>query len=163
MPWLSDDGTRDSARELFEWFTDGERISDVEGVVSRASYLIGMPIRIEPVGSSDWDKLTGLTISHPDHYSVLIRPEDSTHYQVYCLLHEISHLLYGHPPSESVTSIVLDDELVEVRHARLIVWDGHSLSATERRYEGEAEELARLLGTLVMHPRYLSGEDAWAR
>lgn len=157
-PWLIDNDTERSAREIFDWFISDGRVADVQSVVKRASSLLGFPIRVLPAGDSSWGKLTGLTLKYPDHYAILIRPEHHAHYRVHCLLHEVSHLLFGHPPSESAEKLVPSAGHDNVRHARLIAWDGEAVSASERRHEGEAEELARLLGTLVMHPRYSSGE-----
>lgn len=164
-PWLPTDDVRTAARELFDWFIAGGNVSDISAVVRRTAELIGTPISVEPAGDDRWEKLMGLTVAYldeygvPEKYGVLIRQQE-IYYQIYCVLHELSHLLFGHPPSEIEAPQQLDvsERNGVLLHARFLVWDNEELTPAERRQEAEAEELARLLGTLVMHPRYRDGE-----
>ena len=137
---------------------------NMDELVGRVSEVSGKPVMIERLGDERWEKLTALWLNYPDTDVVLVRSTDSVLYQTHCILHELAHILYGHPgcsdlaSTEAVQSLVgggctVRGRVLEPGNVRVVSRHG--------TIEGEAESLARLLGRSLLRPRYLADEQAF--
>ena len=137
-PWMSSDVIlRDAARVFEEARFDGRGLTYL---IERVAQLRSKEIRVEQVGDSEWETITGLWVEGEDVTRVLTRRTDSALYQTHCLLHEIAHILFNH---ESCPGLSLP----------LAARRGRNPSSTslgeedpvQRLIEGQAESLAHLL------------------
>jgi hypothetical protein len=173
-PWLVTEQIRQTAERAFkEIFTEnypGE-LSTEEAIIRRAQEVLGADIEVYQGGDESWENYLALTLTEtiaallPTKYMILIRSDKKAYYRLFNVFHELAHILLGHPPSEvelphglSLDSMGLTSATNAVRHAKQFVFDGDDSSRTHRIREGEAEEFARLMVSLVMYPRYRSGE-----
>lgn len=173
-PWLVNDTIRQTAERAFaEIFTEEYpgQLSTEEAIIQRAREVLGAEIEVYQGGDKSWENYLALTLTvtmnvlMPSKYKILIRSDKKAYYRMFNVFHELAHILLGHPPSEVQLPDTFDFESMgvtsgdsAVRHAKQFVFDGEEVSPARRIIEGEAEEFARLMVSLVMHPRYRSGE-----
>jgi hypothetical protein len=173
-PWLVTNEIRRTAERAFaEIFTgdDAGELSTEEAVIRRAEEVLGAEIEVYQGGDASWENYLALTLTVsddlllPSKYKILIRSDKKAYYRTFNVFHELAHILLGHPPSEVQLPDTFDFAAMgvtsgdsTVRHAKQFVFDGEDVAPTRRIIEGEAEEFARLMVSLVMHPRYRSGE-----
>lgn len=122
-------------------------------IIDRVAGLQGKPIRLEQVGDTEWGALTGLWVETPEVSRIFVRRTDPTGYQVVCALHEILHILLGHPsclPDTADTTLPVPAGLRRARAARNL-----SASPGQAGFEAEAEYGARLLARSLLR----GGED----
>ncbi|RFA17749.1 hypothetical protein [Subtercola boreus] len=138
---------------------------NMEELVTRVSNISGKPVMIEPLGDERWETITALWVSYPASDLVLVRATDTHLYRTHCILHELAHIIYRHPgcsdlaSAEVVQSLISDGATVRGR----VVNPQAVRVASERSetIEGEAENLARLLGRSLLRPRYAAGEKSF--
>lgn len=158
--WRRDEIIRTKGDRIFSalpQLTDGTVVT----LVALVSQMIGKPIKIQPVGNERWEQLTGMTLDFGTYFGILIRPTDSIYYQIHCILHELAHLLFEHPPTAAVHQLQGQFGPAMVVHVRLIETADEPLTEDDAATEGEAEYLAHLLARLILRPRYSDGEEVY--
>lgn len=65
-------------------------------IVSRVATVTGKRIEVDPIGDRDWETITGLVLQTDDSARILIRKSDPRWYQFHTVLHELSHVVFGH-------------------------------------------------------------------
>lgn len=136
--------------------------SDVElaDIVRQVAQASGKRIDIEPVGDKDWENITGLVLLSADSARILVRKSDPRWYQFHTVLHELSHVLFGH--NGCATLPVKHPSGSHVRAGQTVLARGIvtpdfevdlDFTDTELVIEAEAEKLSQLLSRLVLRPR----------
>ena len=137
--------------------------SDVElaDIVRQVARATGKRIDVEPVGDKDWENVTGLVLLSADSARILVRKSDPRWYQFHTVLHELSHVLFGH--AGCATLPVKHPGSRHVRAGQTVLARGIAtpdfevdldFSDTELVIEAEAEKLSQLLSRLVLRPRH---------
>ena len=137
--------------------------SDVElaDIVRQVARATGKRIDVEPVGDKDWENVTGLVLLSADSATILVRKSDPRWYQFHTVLHELSHVMFGH--AGCATLPVKHPGSRHVRAGQTVLARGIvtpdfevdlDFSDTELVIEAEAEKLSQLLSRLVLRPRH---------
>lgn len=133
---------------------------DLAQIVSRVATVTGKHIEIEPLGDSAWETITGLVLQTPASATILVRRSDPRWYQFHTVLHELSHVLFGH--TGCATLPIQHPGSAHVRAGQTVLARGvsspdfdHQLDYADRTavMEAEAERLSQLLSRLVLQPR----------
>ena len=133
-------------------------LADIVRQVARAT---GKRIDVDPVGDKDWENVTGLVLLSADSATILIRKSDPRWYQFHTVLHELSHVMFGH--AGCATLPVKHPGSRHVRAGQTVLARGIAtpdfevdldFSDTELVIEAEAEKLSQLLSRLVLRPRH---------
>jgi hypothetical protein len=141
--------------------------ADVPEIVSRVAAVTGRRIYIEQRGDRDWETVTGLvSISQTtDAATVLVRKSDPRWYQFHSVLHELCHILFGHPGCNSLPgqhpgrAYVRAGYAVRARGVASPDFDRElEYSNHEAVIEAEAERLSYLLSEVVLRPRHARDE-----
>ena len=131
-------------------------LADIVRQVARAT---GKRIDVEPVGDRDWENITGLVLLTADSATILVRKSDPRWYQFHTVLHELSHVLFGH--AGCATLPVKHPGSRHVRAGQTVLARGIvtpdfevdlDFSDTELVIEAEAEKLSQLLSRLAAPP-----------
>jgi hypothetical protein len=137
-------------------------LSDIVRQVARAT---SKRIDVEPVGDKDWENITGLVLLSADSARILVRKSDPRWYQFHTVLHELSHVMFGH--TGCATLPVKHPGNHHVRAGQTVLARGIvtpdfevdlDFSDTELVMEAEAEKLSQLLSRLVLRPRHRRDE-----
>ncbi|GAA1969138.1 hypothetical protein [Microbacterium deminutum] len=137
--------------------------ADVElsDIVRQVAVATGKRIDVEPVGDSDWENVTGLVLMTADSARILVRKSDPRWYQFHTVLHELSHVLFGH--HGCVTLPVKHPGTRHVRAGQTVLARGIvtpdfevdlDFGDKDLVMEAEAEKLSQLLSRLVLRPRH---------
>lgn len=143
-----------------------ERLNLSEGVelpeiVRQVAMTTHKRIDIEPVGDKDWETVTGLVLQSADSAKILVRKSDPRWYQFHTVLHELSHVLFGH--KECATLPVKHPGNHYVRAGQTVLARGIAtpdfevdldFSDQALVMEAEAEKLAQLLSRVALRPRH---------
>lgn len=133
-------------------------LADIVRQVARAT---GKRIDVDPVGDRDWENVTGLVLLSADSATILVRKSDPRWYQFHTVLHELSHVMFGH--AGCATLPVKHPGSRHVRAGQTVLARGIAtpdfevdldFSDTELVIEAEAEKLSQLLSRLVLRPRH---------
>ena len=136
--------------------------SDVElaDIVRQVARATSKRIDVEPVGDKDWENITGLVLLTADSAMILVRKSDPRWYQFHTVLHELSHVVFGH--TGCATLPVKHPGSRHVRAGQTVLARGIAtpdfevdldFSDAELVMEAEAEKLSQLLSRLVLRPR----------
>jgi hypothetical protein len=134
-------------------------------IVSRVATVSGKHIEIHPIGDSDWETITGLVLQTDDSATVLVRRSDPRWYQFHTVLHELSHVVFGH--TGCATLPVRHPGHQHIRAGQTVMARGVAAADFDRLVdygdreavmEAEAERLSQLLSKLVLRPRYVRDE-----
>ncbi|MFH8251515.1 hypothetical protein ACH3VR_14175 [Microbacterium sp. B2969] len=137
--------------------------TDVElaDIVERVALATGRQIEIEPVGDRDWENVTGLVLLTPDSAKILVRKSDPRWYQFHTVLHELSHVVFGH--AGCATLPLKHPGRHHVRAGQTVLARGIvtpdfeadlDFNDPELVKEAEAEKLSQMLSRLVLRPRH---------
>lgn len=133
-------------------------------IVSRVATASQKRIDVEPIGDKDWETVTGLVLQTEDSARILIRRSDPRWYQFHTVLHELSHVLFGH--TGCITLPIVHAGHRHVRAGQSVLARGVSSPDFDREIdytdsaavmEAEAERLSQLLSRVVLRPRH--GQD----
>jgi len=141
--------------------------ADVElaDIVRQVARMTNRRIDVEPVGDKDWENITGLVLLSTDSARILVRKSDPRWYQFHTVLHELSHVAFGH--TGCATLPVRHPGTRHVRAGQTVLARGIvtpdfevdlDFSDTELVVEAEAEKLSQLLSQLVLRPRHRRDE-----
>lgn len=141
--------------------------SDLElpDIVRQVARATGKRIEVEPVGDRDWENITGLVLLTADSAKILVRKSDPRWYQFHTVLHELSHVAFGH--TGCATLPVKHPGQEHVRAGQTVLARGIvtpdfeadlDFSDTELVMEAEAEKLSQMLSRLVLRPRHYRDE-----
>ncbi|MFJ4167834.1 hypothetical protein ACIPY5_19960 [Microbacterium sp. NPDC089698] len=156
QPSRSDKDLRDRA----DWLVGQLELpdgADLEMIVGRVADLTGRRIDVEPVGDRDWETVTGLLLIDDTRARILSRRSDPRWYQFHTVLHELAHLLWGHPGCGTLPW--RHAGMKHVGNARAVLARGVVTRDFERSIdygnldavvEAEAEKLAQLLSAIVL-------------
>lgn len=162
--WAGGDDIAARCAEIFRANGLGSPQS-MDELVSLVSAISGKPVIIEPLGDERWEKLTALWVSYPDSDIVLVRSTDTELYRTHCILHELSHIICRHPGCSDLASAEVVQSLITsgctVRGRVLRPRDARVTPEHTATIEGEAENLARLIGRSLLRPRYAADEKSF--
>jgi hypothetical protein len=137
-------------------------LADIVQAVARET---GKRIDVEPVGDKDWENITGLVLLSTHSATILVRKSDPRWYQFHTVLHELSHVMFGH--TGCATLPVKHPGNHHVRAGQTVLARGIvtpdfevdlDFSDSELVMEAEAEKLSQLLSRLVLRPRHRRDE-----
>lgn len=136
----------------------------LESIVNRVATITGHVIEVDPVGSREWETLTGMTLVDDRHARILIRLSDAAWYQFHTVLHELGHLLFGHSGCASLP--VHHPGRRHIRGSELILTRDQLRGEIDFEnpmnvQEHEAERLAHLLADLILAPRYTRDDEVF--
>ncbi len=139
--------------------------ADLSEIVSRVATLTGKRIDVEPLGDNDWETVTGLVLQTPETATVLVRKSDPRWYQFHTVLHELSHVMFGHtgcgtlPIQHPGQAHVRAGQTVLARAVASPDFDRElDYSDVGAVMEAEAERLSQLLSRVVLRPRHRRDE-----
>jgi len=130
-------------------------------IVSHVATVTGKKIDVEPIGDKDWETITGLVLQTDDSATVLVRRSDPRWYQFHTVLHELSHVVYGHTGCGTLP--VVHPGHQHVRAGQTVLARGVASPDFDRLLdysdraavmEAEAERLPQLLSKVVLRPRH---------
>lgn len=140
----------------------GATLGQLLGVVANST---GRRIEIDPIGTREWETVTGLVVLDEGEAHVYVRKSDPRWYQFHSVLHELSHLILGHTgcttlPSSHRTGVTA--RAGQTMLARSTV-EGDFESAVDFSdgdmvREAEAEKLSQLLSQRMLGPKHLADE-----
>lgn len=134
---------------------------ELEDIVEHVALVEGKRIEVEPVGDRDWENITGLVLLTADSAKILIRKSDPRWYQFHTVLHELSHVVFGH--SGCATLPLKHPGQHHVRAGQTVLARGIvtpdfeadlDFSDSELVKEAEAEKLSQMLSRLLLRPRH---------
>jgi hypothetical protein len=129
-------------------------------IVQAVARETGKRIDVEPVGDKDWENVTGLVLLSAESAKILVRKSDPRWYQFHTVLHELSHVVFGH--TGCATLPVKHPGNHHVRAGQTVLARGIvtpdfevdlDFSDPDLVMEAEAEKLSQLLSRLVLRPR----------
>lgn len=135
---------------------------DLPEIVGRVATVAGKHIEVDPIGDSDWETITGLVLQTDDHARILIRKSDPRWYQFHTVLHELSHVVFGHTGCATLP-VKADGAHRHVRAGQTVLARGVATPDFDRLVdyadipavmEAEAETLSQLLSKVVLRPRH---------
>lgn len=133
--------------------------ADLPTIVGRVADLTGRRIEVEPIGDRDWETVTGLLLIEDSRARILSRRSDPRWYQFHTVLHELAHLLWGHPGCGTIPW--RHAGMNYAGNARAVLARGVVTRDFEKSVdygsvdavvEAEAEKLAQLLSAIVLLP-----------
>lgn len=133
---------------------------ELSTIVSRVATLTGKQIDVEPLGDRDWETITGLVLQTANSATVLVRKSDPRWYQFHTVLHELSHVVFGHTGCSTLP--IQHPGHLHVRAGQTILARGVASPDFEKELdftnhaavmEAEAERLSQLLSRVVLRPR----------
>ncbi|GAA4353293.1 hypothetical protein [Microbacterium rhizosphaerae] len=134
---------------------------ELTDIVRQVALASGKRIDVEPVGDKDWENITGLVLLTSDSAKILVRKSDPRWYQFHTVLHELSHVAFGH--TGCATLPVLHPGQQHVRAGQTVLARGIvtpdfeadlDFSDSGLVMEAEAEKLSQMLSRLVLRPRH---------
>lgn len=125
----------------------------------------GRRIEIDPVGTREWQTVTGLVVLSKGEARVLIRKSDPRWYQFHSVLHELSHLVLGHtgcsslPSGRAVRVTARPGQTILARSATQMDFEaGIDFSDPESVQEAEAEKLSQAIAQVMLGPKHAADE-----
>lgn len=135
--------------------------AELTDIVHSVADATGMRIDVEPVGDRDWESVTGLVLLTANSARILVRKSDPRWYQFHTVLHELSHVAFGHTGCATLPLKHPGNKHVRAGQtvlARGIVTpdfeEDLDFADVELVMEAEAEKLSQLLSRLVLRPRH---------
>lgn len=134
---------------------------DLADIVEHVALVAGKRIEVEPVGDRDWENVTGLVLLTPSSATILVRKSDPRWYQFHTVLHELSHVVFGH--AGCTTLPLKHPGRHHVRAGQTVLARGIvtpdfeadvDFSDPELVKEAEAEKLSQMLSRLLLRPRH---------
>jgi hypothetical protein len=134
---------------------------ELADIVQHVAVATGTSIIVEPVGDRDWESITGLVLLSPGSARILVRKSDPRWYQFHTVLHELSHVAFGH--TGCATLPVKHPGNEHVRSGQTVLARGIvtpdfeadlDFSDIELVMEAEAEKLSQMLSRLLLRPRH---------
>lgn len=156
---------RDELRQKADAMMAQLALSDHVGlpeIVARVATITGKRIKVDPIGDRDWETITGLVLQTEDSARILIRKSDPRWYQFHTVLHELSHVVFGHTGC-STLPVRLEGAHRHVRAGQTVLARGVATPDFDRLVdysdagavmEAEAERLSQLLSRVVLRPRH---------
>lgn len=140
----------------------GATLSTLLEVVASTS---GRTIEISPVGTKEWETVTGLVLLSEGRAQVLVRKSDPRWYQFHSVLHELSHLVLEHTgcsslPSGRRTGVTpRAGQTMLARSVATCEFERHvDFLDEEAVREAEAEKLSQVIAELMLGPKYREDE-----
>ena len=139
--------------------------SSLAALLKVVADVSGRRIEIDPVGTREWQTVTGLVVLSEGEARVLIRKSDPRWYQFHSVLHELSHLVLEHTgcsslPSGKRTGITPrpGQTLLARSTLQLDFESGIDFSDPEAVREAEAEKLSQIIAQVMLGPKHPEDE-----
>ncbi|GAA1996396.1 hypothetical protein [Microbacterium pumilum] len=135
--------------------------AELTDIVECVAHASGRRIVVEPVGDRDWENITGLVLLTADSAKILVRKSDPRWYQFHTVLHELSHVAFGH--TGCTTLPIKHPGHEHARAGQTVLARGIAtpdfeedldFNETGLVMEAEAEKLSQMLSRLVLRPRH---------
>lgn len=139
--------------------------TSLAGLLKVVADVSGRRIEIDPVGTREWQTVTGLVVLSEGEARVLIRKSDPRWYQFHSVLHELSHLVLEHTGCSSLPSgraagvTARPGQTILARSATQMDFEsGIDFSGPESVREVEAEKLSQAIAQVMLGPKHAADE-----